>query len=277
MLIPPPSPSKSLPWIELPADITANILRRLNVEEILESAQRVCTAWWRVCKDPSMWRVIHMEPSGPFFDIPTSRKLEMMCHEAVDRSQGQLIDITIECFGTNELILYISRSCSNLKCLKLVYGGLSSRCLGEAVQNFRELEELHLIFHDILPKEIQNIGTSCLDGIALAVAKSMPNLHHLCLLGHRMTNKGLEAILDSCPHLESLDIRRCFDIYLPENLRKRISEQMTYLKLPNDPIDDPHWASDDFDYFYDSGYDTAYGRNFDDLGGYSSGDPDNYF
>ncbi|KAM3700072.1 hypothetical protein ACB098_05G070300 [Castanea mollissima] len=46
------------------------------------------------------------------------------------------------------------------------------------------------------------------DDKALAIAKNMPELHHLRLNGNRVTNDGLQAILDGCPHLESLDLRK---------------------------------------------------------------------
>ncbi|XP_051136510.1 putative F-box/LRR-repeat protein 23 [Andrographis paniculata] len=213
-----------------------------------------------------------MEPSGSL-SRTTLRKLEMMCREVVDRSQGQLIDITIVCFGTNDLISYVSQRCSHLKCLKLGHCVLvSSKCLKVVAQNLKKLEELHLVIDEIPPEDIENIGTSCpqlksftyfstnidiVDEYAMAVARSMPNLHHLCLFGHRMTNKGLEAILDSCPRLESLDIRRCFNIDLPDNLRNRCSKQIKHLMRPNDPIYDPPWPFI-INFVYELLYDPVY-------------------
>jgi hypothetical protein len=47
-------------WLELPRDITSNILQRLGVVEILTNACNVCPYWWSICKDPRMWRTIHM-------------------------------------------------------------------------------------------------------------------------------------------------------------------------------------------------------------------------
>ncbi|KAG8385239.1 hypothetical protein BUALT_Bualt03G0021400 [Buddleja alternifolia] len=94
------------PWIELPRDVTANILHRLGAIEILESAQKVCTTWRSVCQDPAMWRVIDMRNLGDLHDMPYD--LEIMCRHAVDRSQGELIDINIQYFGTDELLDYIS-------------------------------------------------------------------------------------------------------------------------------------------------------------------------
>lgn len=92
-------------WLELPPDLTANILHRLGAIEILESAQKVCTTWRKICKDPAMWRVIDMRNLGDLHAMPYC--LEKMCRHAVDRSEGQLIDINIEYFGTDELLDYI--------------------------------------------------------------------------------------------------------------------------------------------------------------------------
>lgn len=98
---------KKTNWLDLPADITANILHRLGAIEILESAQKVCTAWRKICKDPAMWRVIDMQNLGNLGSMPYD--LEKMCMHAIDRSQGQLLDINIEYFGTDELMEYLAQ------------------------------------------------------------------------------------------------------------------------------------------------------------------------
>lgn len=94
----PPPP----PWIELPEDVTANILQRLGAQEMLESAQIVCTTWRKVCLDPAMWRVIDLENTGV-----SDEEYNSMCRCAVDRSQRQLIDLRIASFGDDELLRYI--------------------------------------------------------------------------------------------------------------------------------------------------------------------------
>ncbi|XP_041994426.1 F-box protein SKIP19-like [Salvia splendens] len=97
---PPPS------WIDLPGDVTASILQRLGVEGMLTNAQKVCTTWWKVCKDPALWRVIDFSNprQGIFND-----EYNVMCRHAVDRSQGQLVDLTIQYFGDDALLDYIVR------------------------------------------------------------------------------------------------------------------------------------------------------------------------
>ncbi|GER36775.1 F-box family protein [Striga asiatica] len=220
------------PWIELPRDVTANILRRLAPVEILENARGVCTTWRSVCREPSLWRVIDLKTSD---DNP--RRLfgpDDTCRLAVDLSQGELIEINIEHFATDDLLLYVSVVSSNLKRLTLVRCDcISGLGLTTALKNCPELEELHLVF---MPKiralDIESIGISCPklksftfnnrafrfplvetdDSYAMTIAKNMPNLQHLRLFGNRLTSQGLEAILDGCPRLESLDLRQCFMI-----------------------------------------------------------------
>ncbi|KAG2278870.1 hypothetical protein Bca52824_061425 [Brassica carinata] len=57
-------PEQPRNWAELPPELISSILLRLNSIEILETAQKVCRSWRRVCKDPSMWRKIDMDNDG---------------------------------------------------------------------------------------------------------------------------------------------------------------------------------------------------------------------
>ncbi|KAG8385236.1 hypothetical protein BUALT_Bualt03G0021100 [Buddleja alternifolia] len=267
----PPPP----PWVELPRDVTANILQRLDLVDILESVQKVCTTWRSVCRDPAMWRVIDIRNDGYLQD---KFDLNTMCCHAVDRSQGQLRDITLEYFGDDELLDYICQRSSHLKRLLLACCcDMTSKGLSEALKKTPLLEELHLnMIASVFPQEIETIGISCpmlksfsftersrkfpfsydsednedllMEGEArnafvLAVAKTMPNLRHLGLFGSAMNNVGLKAILDDCPHLESLDIRQCLSVDLGGDLGKRLSQQIKNLRRPTDSTDDYVWDS----------------------------------
>lgn len=53
-----------------------------------------------------MWRNIDMHNLGDLWDM--DHDLEKMCRHAVDRSNGQLLSINIEYFGTDELLQYIA-------------------------------------------------------------------------------------------------------------------------------------------------------------------------
>jgi hypothetical protein len=47
---------------------------------------------------------------------------------------------------------------------------------------------------------------------------TMLQLRSLQLFANNLTNEGLAAILDNCVHLESLDIRHCFNIVMDDAL-----------------------------------------------------------
>lgn len=258
----PPPPS----WIELPEDVTANILQRLGAQEMLESAQLVCTTWRKVCLDPAMWRVIDLENPGV-----SDEEYSSMCRCAMDRSQGQLIELRIANFGDDELLCCIVDGSSHLQRLTLANTYyISGTALSEAVKKLPQLEELHLtMMPSVHAKDIETIGISCPmlksftcnghwseDSIysdddhseylycnehAVAIGKNMPNLRHLQLLENWMKNEGLQAILDGCPHLESLDIRKCYGLDLEGDLGKRCSQQIKDLRVPSDPISDSEW------------------------------------
>ncbi|GFP80173.1 putative F-box/LRR-repeat protein 21, partial [Phtheirospermum japonicum] len=69
---------------------------------------------------------------------------------------------------------------------------------------------------------------------ALAIAENMPNLRHLGLTGNALSDEGVKAILDGCPHLESLDLQQCFKVELQGDLDKRCSEWIKDLRHPFD-------------------------------------------
>ncbi|CAE6137990.1 unnamed protein product [Arabidopsis arenosa] len=182
----------------------------------------------------------------------------MMCH-AVDLSQGGLVEINIECFGTDSLLTYIADRSSNLRRLGLVKcDQITGMGLFAAVMKLPMLEDLELSYCSIKGLNLEAIGYACphlktlklncqgynifarfeSDHDALDIAKRMPELRYLQLFGNRLTDIGLNAILDGCPHLEYLDLRQCFNIDFVGDLEKRCIERIKDLRLPNDSTDD---------------------------------------
>ncbi|KAL4387115.1 hypothetical protein GQ457_09G026520 [Hibiscus cannabinus] len=248
--------AESRNWLELPPEVTASILSRLGAIEILNSVQKVCSQWRNIFKDPSMWRSIDMRNLGNLHDMDYD--LEKMCVHAVDRSCGHLLDINIEYFGTDELLLYISERSVNLRRLRLFSCyDISDEGLSEVALKLPFLEELEIFICPISKHAVETIGRSCpllksfklnlkqcksfhyvSDDEALAIAQTMPELRRLELLGNGLTNKGLQAILDGCPHLEYLDLRQCFNVRLGGNLEKRCVECLKTLRRPYDSTHD---------------------------------------
>ncbi|XP_076897375.1 putative F-box/LRR-repeat protein 22 [Bidens hawaiensis] len=124
------------------------------------------------------------------------------------------------------------------------------------------------------------------DDSALAIGRHLRALTHLELIGNIMTNHGLQYILRSCCHLESLDMRRCRNMWgLREDLGKKCSQQIKNVKFPCDDLKghpyardvlyEPEYESDylpwevydPYDHLYDDDYTltTNNNDNFDDL------------
>ncbi|RDX96656.1 F-box protein SKIP19, partial [Mucuna pruriens] len=264
-------------WLDLPRDVVCTIFLKLGATEILTRAERVCSVWRSISKDPLLWRTIDMRYSGN-----TDFQLGIMCRRAIDYSSGHLLHINIENFGTDDLLHYITDSlfanvmpdllvaslCNTsppaLSChfpVQVIYNSyvwhISDEGLCEVAKKLPQLEELDISISNLTKDPLEAIGRCCphlkslkfnmegyrrphieCDEEAFAIAETMPELRHLQLFGNKLTNDGLLAILDGCPHLESLDLRQCFNVNLGGSLGTRCAEQIKDLRLPNDPTDD---------------------------------------
>ena len=141
---------------------------------------------------------------------------------------------------------------------------VSNEGLAEAVKGFPQLEELDITFCSVYGDVCESVGKACPqlkclrlnerwndvgrglasyeesmddDTEALGIANNMPELRDLQLIGNNLTNDGLMAILVHCPHLESLDIRQCFNLRIDDAMKSRCA-RIANLKLPHDAITD---------------------------------------
>ncbi|KAL0846269.1 hypothetical protein Bca101_019515 [Brassica carinata] len=92
-----------------------------------------------------------------------------------------------------------------LEYLEVTYGSLSSESLKVAGQSCPNLKKLRLNSNpDLNSYDDEFSGED-----AMGIADSMPELRNLQLCGNTLTNTGLNAILDGCPHL---DLCKCFNV-----------------------------------------------------------------
>ncbi|GLT67388.1 hypothetical protein SLA2020_397020 [Shorea laevis] len=274
--------SETRNWLELPRDVTAAIISRVGIIGILDSVEKVCTLWRDICNDPSMWRSVDFHGVGDFRD---DYDLEKMCMHAVDLSKGDLDYINIEHFGTDDILAYIAERSSRLRRLRLVScPEISEKGLKEAIPKLSLLEGLEISYCSFSPASLAVVGSCCphlksfkfnkhdyqgfntgnpCDEAAQAIAQTMRELRHLQLFGNKLSNFGLVAILDGCTHLESLDLRHCFNVALQGNLEKRCVEQIKHLRRPND-------STQDYE-FYEA-YHKFDSSDEDDLSGLWDGD-----
>ncbi|XP_074267288.1 F-box protein SKIP19-like [Silene latifolia] len=254
-------------WLALPCDLMLLILMKVGSFGILESAQFVCKVWYTLCKEPVLWRIIHIRNIE--FDPDMLLVYEKMVFNAIDRSAGGLIGLSIEGFGSDELCSYIPSQSSQLKHLRLANCNDISfdKALVEALKKLSSLEELELTLCDfekgapvsvinscpcLTTFKFNNLGSKSPyvnnDEEALAIAASMPQLRHLQLIGNNMTNVGLTAILDSCLRLQSIDLRACYHLDLEGDLGKRLSEQIKDLRHPYDSTQDYNFPTTEDDH-----------------------------
>ena len=167
-----------------------------------------------------------------------------------------------------------------VSCNDISDGGLS-----EAAAKLPLLEELELSLCSLSKEPLVAVGRCCpllkslklnhrgyrrpyivvYDEEVLAIAENMPELRHLQLFGNTLTNDGLLAILDGCPHLESLDLRKCYNVTLSGNLGRRCTEGIKELRLPNDSTDDYELNSEMSDF---ESVDEDYPSDYDDFTNY---------
>lgn len=139
-------------------------------------------------------------------------------------------------------------SASHLRTMRLLECyGISDKGLTEVVKKSPLLEELEITSIDLcLSKDtVELIGQCCpflkslkheplgkflkcfyqCDDVAVAIAKTMPELRHLQLFRNALTNDGLSAILNGCPHLEYLGLG-CFNLIWRGSSRERCGKQI---------------------------------------------------
>ncbi|CAJ2640757.1 F-box protein skip19 [Trifolium pratense] len=241
-------------WLELPIDLTKNILQRLDTVDIVTSAHNVCPLWRNICNDPLMWRTIHMIGNISRFDRLESEKklrcrasgtilfgnisrcdfrrlesLEKICRRAIDLSCGLVLeDIAIESFGTDDLLKYIAHRAGHIRRLQISCCiQISCKGIREFVKEYPLLEELTIE----MKMKNTNFIVDCEDD-EFPIAKPMPRLRHLKIFGIFLNDVKLEAILDCCPLLESLDLCMCICDSFSPSVSKRFHEKIKYFQPP---------------------------------------------
>ncbi|KAI5407329.1 hypothetical protein KIW84_053545 [Lathyrus oleraceus] len=239
-------------WLDLPRDVTANILQRLGTIEILTSASQVCSLWWNICKDPCMWRTINITKYGYKHSMRNKDKFVKICRNAIERSCGQVEDIDIEHFATDDLLAYIADNCAgHLRHMRIAMcAELSDKGFCESVKKMSQLETLDISYQTQLSKDsLEIIGRYCPllktlkcrwivandreNDVSFAIAKTMPGLHHLKICGNMPSEDGVLVILDGCPFLKYLDLKECCCYYNIERLEKRCRENVMDFRPPS--------------------------------------------
>ncbi|CAH1420732.1 unnamed protein product [Lactuca virosa] len=217
--------------------------------------------------------------------INSLEKKWKMCKHAVDRRHGQLVDITIVEYDDADLLHFgffvtLTNKSSQLKRLEVsfCYEDPYERWV-DALKKLPLLEELSLYSTDF-PIEAVEIATHYCPMLrtlklnvnsikfeeeeeefhkiynerAISIGQNLPHLRSLELIGNKIINVGLQAILDKCRLLESLDLRSCFFLHLEEEdpnlIGKKYLDKMkcVKVKMPKDSLQGCMYRMDFTDY-----------------------------
>ncbi|KAJ1282536.1 hypothetical protein BS78_03G060000 [Paspalum vaginatum] len=242
-------------WTALPPGELSAVLGKLDHIEILRGAGRVCRSWSRTARDePELWRSINMLFHA---ELSFEDDLHALARTAVRPSAGLCEAFWGEYAGDDRLILYLADMAPLLKSLRFISCyDVCQEAFMEAIRKFPLLEELELsISPNVYGEAFGVVGESCpllkrfrlskkvfvsieggsqdKDEEAMGIAK-MHELRSLQLFNCELTNAGLVAILDGCPHLESLDIRQCFNVDMDQSAVRAKCCRIKTLKLPHD-------------------------------------------
>ncbi|GMN54580.1 hypothetical protein TIFTF001_023700 [Ficus carica] len=207
-------------WLSLPRDVTLLIFTRLGAVEILKSAQRVCSSWLEICKDPLLWRIIDMRNLSSLSQWSfLLLNLKAMCRRAVDRSSGELVEIFLENSATSELLMYNAERleferdplCVNvcswwirvLLCEEIEIECLSAQN-DERVNEKLTLKSAHLKSRKI--KILRIHGGHFSNSVLSRAASRLPLLEKLELSHCTFSKRYLKLIGRRCPHLKSLTL-----------------------------------------------------------------------
>lgn len=149
----------------------------------------------------------------------------------------------------------------------------------EAVANIPLFEELE-ITHDCplsIVKFLVAVGRSCplLKSLklrsevnwesneycnlsAFAIAENMLGLVSLVLDGNRLTDDAVQAILEGCPRLQSLEIRHCLHVTMKGDFGRRCSERIKDLRFHYFSHQELERMVEDCKFLCDEGYSYLY-------------------
>ncbi|TKW08509.1 hypothetical protein SEVIR_6G032600v4 [Setaria viridis] len=238
-------------WSELPLDALSTIFMKLGTIEILMGAGLVCRSWLAAAKSPELWRFVDMTGHKMVNNMVNGDPgiLCAMAKVAIDRSDGQMESFRAQLFVTSELLDYIESRANSLKSIQLTNCWyLWTQKLSRFASKCPLLEEIEFSYQKMLPELIRHLGSvhpnlKCLrislpsiwqNGVhmeydesweagkneeAFAIAESLHELRFLQMAGRCLSNDGVYAIIQGCPHLECLDITKCCHVYVNDELR----------------------------------------------------------
>ncbi|XP_022941258.1 F-box protein FBW2-like isoform X1 [Cucurbita pepo subsp. pepo] len=278
-------------WDELIPDALGLIFSKLPLQEILTVIPRVCKSWAKAVLGPYCWQEIDIEEwSSRCQPDNVDRMLQML----VNRSGGSLRKLCVTGLHNSNIFSFIADHAGSLQTLRLPRSNISDALVEQIAGRLSAVTFLDLSYCDkISASSLESIGKNCkalvgicrnlhplhtagmplLDDEAYAIAATMPKLEHLEMAYHPLSTKSVMTILSSCPNLEFLDLRGCWDVRLED---KFVAEKFPKLRVLGplvrdyyernewDECSDYSYISDDLAWDFSADYFDDDAESYDD-------------
>ncbi|OWM80999.1 F-box protein FBW2 [Punica granatum] len=236
-------------WDELIPDALALIFRNLSLHEILTVVPGVCKLWAKAVAGPYCWQEINIEDwSSRCHPDHIDRMLEML----VRRSGGSIRKLNVSGLGLKDkgIFSFIAEHAGSLQTLRLPRSEITDLVVEQIAWRLSALTFLDLSYCNkmgaralaIIGKNCKSLSVLCRnmppinslrksspDDEAHAIASTMPRLKHLEIAYQLITVESLREILASCPDLEFLDLRGCWNVGLGPQFFKERYPKLTVL------------------------------------------------
>ncbi|CAL5031774.1 unnamed protein product [Urochloa decumbens] len=233
-------------WTEaVSPEILALVLRgRVPADDVARGAARVCRAWRQAAASPDMWGDIDIEAWCR--RVNCRSRADAAVRRLVARAQGTLRRLSAYRVGDASLT-YVAASGKLLNVLQIPMSEVTDQIVERHAECLPALKVLDISYClNITSKGIETLGRHCklliqlkrnmpppdppqgnntaanvVEEEALAVANTMPMLEQLQLAYGLFSDLALNAILNKCPLLRTLNILGCWNVRLEGDIEDR--------------------------------------------------------
>ncbi|XP_019152854.1 PREDICTED: F-box protein FBW2-like [Ipomoea nil] len=272
-------------WDELLPDALGLIFKNLPLQELLTVVPTVCKSWGKAVMGPYCWQEIDIEE---WSNRSEPGSVERMLRMLIARSNGSIHKLCVSGLQNEPVFSLIAENARSLRILCLPQSNMSDSIVEKIAGSLSMITFLDLSYcYKISARSLEAIGKNCklLEGLrrnmhplimeerlsqdneeAHAIATTMPNLKRLETAYLRYINTiGALEIIHSCPQLEYLDLRGCWQVKLDGEYLK---DKFPKLKVLGPYVVDRYERNNDYEDWSDFS---------DSLYDYESSDDENRF
>nr|GMD17503.1 F-box protein FBW2-like [Ipomoea batatas] len=226
-------------WDELLPDTLGLVFKNLSLQEVLTVVPRVCKSWQIAVLGPYCWQEIDIEE---WSRNCWPEKIDRMLQLLIKRSCGSLRKLCVSGVPNDSSFMFIANNAKSLQTLRLPKSEISDSIVEQVAGMFKNITFLDISYCTQMgARALEAIGTQCKfltglrrtmhplqvigkvsqDNEASAIASTMPKLKQLEIAYMLVGTMSILEILESCGHLELLDVRGCWNVSLDESFLKK--------------------------------------------------------